>query len=74
LEISFKKAAEKAGLPKYYSFHSCRHTYATTLLWKTGGNLRFVQKQLGHANINFTTIYAGILPEANRALSNAILR
>lgn len=73
LEISFKKAAEKAGLPKYYSIHSSRHTYATLLLAKTK-NIRFVQKQLGHASIAMTSLYADVLPEMNQNLANAILK
>jgi site-specific recombinase XerD len=73
LEISFKKAAEKAGLHKYYSIHSSRHTYATLLLAKTK-NLRFVQKQLGHASIAMTCLYADVLPEMNQNLANAILK
>lgn len=73
LEISFKKAADKAGLPKYYSIHSSRHTYATLLLAKTK-NIRFVQKQLGHASIAMTSLYADVLPEMNQNLANAILK
>ncbi|MCX5831364.1 MAG: site-specific integrase [Deltaproteobacteria bacterium] len=73
LEISFKKAAEKAGLPKYYSIHSSRHTYATLLLAKSK-NIRFVQKQLGHASIAMTSLYADVLPEMNQNLANAILK
>ncbi len=73
LEISFKKAIEEAGLPKSYSIHSARHTYATLLLAKTS-NLRFVQKQLGHASIATTSLYADVLPEMNQSLANAILK
>jgi site-specific recombinase XerD len=72
LEISFKKAIEKAGLSSHYSIHSARHTYATMLLGKTN-NLRFVQKQLGHASLNMTSLYADVLPELNGELANAIL-
>jgi len=73
LEISFKKAIIKAGLPQHYSIHSSRHTYATLLLAKAK-NLRFVQKQLGHASIAMTSLYADILPEMNQNLANAILK
>jgi site-specific recombinase XerD len=73
LEISFKKAIEEAGLPKSYSIHSARHTYATLLLAKTN-SLRFVQKQLGHASIAMTSLYADVLPEMNQTLANAILK
>ena len=73
LEISFKKAIEKAGLPKRYSIHSSRHTYATMLLAKTN-NIRFTQKQLGHASITMTSLYADVLPEMNQTLAEAILK
>lgn len=73
LEISFKKAIEKAGLSLHYSIHSSRHTYATLLLAKCK-NIRFVQKQLGHASIAMTSLYADVLPEMNQNLANTILR
>lgn len=72
LEISFKQAIKAAGLPESYSIHSSRHTYATLLLAKTS-NIRFVQKQLGHASLNMTCLYADVLPEMNQNLANAIL-
>lgn len=49
LQIIWKRAIERAGLPKELSIHCARHTLATHLLKKTG-NLRQVQKQLGHAS------------------------
>jgi len=73
LEISFKKAIEAASLPMTYSIHSARHTYATLLLAKSN-SLRFVQKQLGHASIAMTSLYADVLPEMNQTLANAILK
>ena len=73
LEISFKKAIIMAGLPQHYSIHSSRHTYATLLLAKAK-NIRFVQKQLGHASIAMTSLYADVLPEMNQNLANAILK
>lgn len=73
LEISFKKAIEKAGLPKTYSIHNSRHTYATFLLAKSK-NIRFVQKQLGHASMSMTCLYADVLPEMNQKLAEAFLK
>ena len=73
LEISFKRAIEAASLPRIYSIHNARHTYATFLLAKSN-NLRFVQKQLGHASIAMTSLYADVLPEMNQTLANAILK
>jgi len=72
LQVSFKKAIRVADLPDHYSIHSSRHTYATLLLAKTN-NLRFVQKQLGHASMNMTALYAHVLPEMNQHLADAIL-
>lgn len=73
LHISYKKAIEKAGLSRNYSIHSARHTYATLLLAKTG-NIRFVQKQLGHASIAMTSLYADVMPELNQRLADSILK
>lgn len=71
LNLSFKKALEKAGLSKNFSIHSCRHTFATFLL-KDTNNLRYVQKQLGHENIAHTALYADLLPEFNQALADKL--
>lgn len=46
--------------------------YMAMLLAKTN-NLRFVQKQLGHASLTMTALYADVLPEMNQALANSIL-
>jgi len=73
LEISFKKAIIRAGLSSHYSCHSCRHTYATLLLAKSK-NIRFVARQLGHASLNMTALYADILPEMNQNLANTLLK
>lgn len=56
----FKKKAKAAGLPERYSIHSLRHTYATRLLKSSGNNLRLVQKQLGHASVTTTQVYADV--------------
>jgi len=49
LQRIWKRSIQQAGLPKELSIHSARHTIAVHLLKKTG-NLRQVQKQLGHAS------------------------
>lgn len=60
LQRMFKRAIEKAGLPSELSIHSARHSVAVHLLKKTG-NLRQVQKQLGHASPATTAnMYADI--------------
>ena len=70
---SFKRAIKEAGLPNHFSIHCARHTYATYLLNDTK-NLRYVQKQLGHAQVTMTALYADVLPEENGKLANMITR
>lgn len=60
LQRIWKAAIKRAGLPKELSIHCARHTIAVHLLKKTG-NLRQVQKQLGHSSPATTAnMYADI--------------
>lgn len=60
LQRIWKAAIKRAGLPIKLSIHSARHSMAVHLLKKTG-NLRQVQKQLGHASPATTAnMYADI--------------
>ena len=59
---------ERAGITKQVTPHTLRHTFATSLLNKTG-NLLLVQKALGHSNVTTTQIYAHI---ADSSLERAI--
>ncbi len=61
LQSMFETAVKGAGLPRY-SIHACRHSFGTYLYQKTK-NLRMVQKQLGHASIATTQVYADVPPE-----------
>lgn len=61
--LMFKRYAKKAGLPARFTIHSCRHTYASLLYRASRYNLRLVQKQLGHASIRTTQVYADVLPQ-----------
>lgn len=56
---AFKRAKEKAGLPKEFHPHNLRHSLATHLL-KSSKDIRAVQRMLGHSNIQTTTVYAQI--------------
>jgi len=59
----FRKYADATDIPKRFSIHSCRHTYASLLYRASDFNLRLVQKQLGHRSIQTTQIYADVLSE-----------
>lgn len=72
LQQIWKSAVKRAGLPKELSIHSARHTLAVSLLKKTG-NLRQVQKQLGHASPATTAnMYADISFEDMQAGVNGL--
>ena len=69
IQKAFKRSAQKAGLSSMYAIHSLRHTYACFLLKASDWNLRLVQKQLGHAQISTTQIYADVMmPDIEKAL------
>ena len=44
---------KRAGLPRHFTPHCLRHTYASLLL-QQGASIVFVQRQLGHASIQLT--------------------
>ena len=74
IQKAFKRCAQKAELPLHYSIHCLRHTYACFLLKASNWNLRLVQKQLGHAKITTTQVYADVmLPEIKKALDRLYL-
>ncbi|MFO1052201.1 MAG: tyrosine-type recombinase/integrase [Planctomycetota bacterium] len=60
------QAVAAAGLDRRISAHSCRHTFATRLLQRTG-NLQLVRHALRHASIASTAIYAQVDDNTVRA-------
>ncbi len=67
LQRIWKAAIKRAHLPAELSIHSARHTLAVHLLRKTG-NLRQVQKQLGHSSPTITAaMYADVTFEDMQA-------
>ncbi len=63
VQRSFDGWLATAGIEKNISVHGLRHTFATSLLERTG-NLALVQQSLGHRHISTTTIYAHVPSEA----------
>lgn len=68
LQRAFTRLSRRAGL-NGHCFHHLRHTYASHLYRAANYNLRLVQKQLGHADIRTTQVYADVFDEdVNRAV------
>ena len=69
IQKAFKRCAKKAGIALHYSIHCLRHTYACQLYKVSNYSLRLVQKQLGHARISTTEVYADVMkPDIHKAL------
>jgi site-specific recombinase XerD len=62
-----KEIATLCGISKEFTFHTARHTFATTVTLTNGVPIESVSKMLGHKDIKTTQHYAKIL---NSKVSN----
>ena len=56
-----KDIAILCGINKRITFHTGRHTFASTVTLSNNISLEVVSKMLGHTNIRITTHYAKLL-------------
>jgi integrase len=61
-----------AGLEDRASVQLLRHTYGYLAYKRSGGNLLFVQRQLGHAHPQVTSIYAQFVEEPYALIADAV--
>jgi integrase/recombinase XerD len=62
-----------AGLADRASVQLLRHTYGYLAYLRTGGNLLFVQRQLGHAHPMVTAVYAEFVDWPGQELANRVV-
>ena len=69
----FKRVLQAAGLPRHFTPHCLRPTYASLFLQEDGGRLLYVSRQLGHANVTITAdTYAKWIRPVGRGVVNAL--
>ena len=67
----FYPALERAGVRRI-RFHDLRHTYAALMI-SLGENIKFIQKQMGHASLTTTMdTYGHLLPEVSEGFSDRL--
>ena len=64
---------EQLNIRKTVTFHSARHTFATTITLSNGVPIETVSKLLGHTKLSTTQIYARVL-ETKVSFDMALLK
>lgn len=63
INVYIKDIAASLEIYKHLTFHSARHTFATTVTLSNGVPIETVSKMLGHTKISTTQVYARVLEQ-----------
>ena len=65
--MCLRRIMEQAGISRRVTFHTARHTFATSVTLGQGMRIETISKLLGHKSINTTQIYASVTHAAVRS-------
>jgi integron integrase len=71
VQRAVKLAIKQAGLTKFGSCHTLRHSFATHVL-EAGYDIRTVQELLGHKDVRTTMIYTHVLNRGGRGVRSPL--